>query len=336
MSDYPDSEREAFQELVDRADSFESSDSPEEDTAPSPDLEWAYGPLKNGVKSVVRGYSKLLMLDAAGGLGKTHQIKGVLRDELGPEGQDTGSYSQDTFGWLYKAGYTTPLALYESLWEARHGDVLFLDDMSGITTNDKCVEMLKAATDTQGPENMVTYESSSPPELGPHNREIETFNFEGKIIMSFNDTPSNRHFDALQDRSWLGSAYNLNFSYEDRLRLIEEVAKSDDISTLPYETRKETVEWIKQVTDPSMPVSIRTLKGVLTAREACHFEDDISGWERDALAVFDLNYDKYLIWQMREDMDMPVEEQIETFKEKTGRSRGYYYDQLSSIKAARD
>ena len=333
MSDLPESENDQLRTLMERAESWQPN---QPETTPEPDLEWAYGPLKNYVRMCVHGYAKLFMLDAAGGLGKTYNIKRVLEDELGAEGQNAGSPRMDKRGWMHKAGYSTPLALFESLWEARHGDVLFLDDMSGITKNDKCVEMLKAATDTEGDENWVTYESSSPPELGDDDKEVQRFNFQGSLIMSFNDTPSNRHFDALEDRAAGSSAYRLDFPYEDRLRLITEIAKHGEISPLPYEMRMEMVDWIKTVTDPSIDVSIRTLKSVLDIRQfAVDSEDDID-WEHMCLEAFDLDYEKYLIYEMRKDDEMPVSEQVEKYKEKTGKSQGQYYDKLSEIKTKRN
>ena len=331
----PDSEADQLAELRERAESFEPSDEPQ--TTEEPDLEWAYAPLKNYTRMCVRGYAKLFMLDAAGGLGKTYNIKKVLRNELGEQGKGSGNVEEDTRGWIYKAGYTTPLALFESLWQARHGDVLFLDDMSGITSNSKCVEMLKAATDTEGEENWVTYESSSPPEVGPNGKQVQAFNFRGSLIMSFNDTPTDsKHFSALEDRAAGGSAYRLDFSYEDRLRLINEIAKASEISPLSYEMRMEMVEWLETVTDPSIEVSIRTLKSVLDIRQFAEESQDSVDWEHMCLEAFDLDYERYLIYKMRRDSEMSVMEQIETYKEKTGKSQGHYYNKMEEIKAKRN
>jgi hypothetical protein len=335
MTDLPESENDQLEELRERAESFESTDST--DGAPSsPQTDWAYETLRNFTRMVVDEYEKLFMLDAKGGLGKTYNIKDVLTRTLGPEGEGAGEPQSKHRGWVYKAGHTTPLALFESLWMARHNDVLFLDDMSGLSNSDKCVQMLKAATDTEGEENWVTYESSRTPTLGPHETPVETFNFRGQIIISFNETPDNDDFRALEDRAAGSGAYTLDFDYDDRMRLIREIAKSDDISTLPYDVRNECVEWVETVSDPSLEPSIRTLESVLRIREYAEESNESVDWQKMALESFDLNYEKYLIWKMRTESEMPVSEQVDTFIDKTGRSQGYYYDLLSEMRQTRN
>jgi len=335
----PDTEADIIQRMHERSDNYLPTPV---DCKEEPDIEWAYGPLKEFTRMVVHDFSKLFMLNADGGLGKTYTVKQTLRESLGPEGVGAHSLDDDERGWIYKAGHTTPLALFESLWEARHGDILFLDDMSGITKNDKAVEMLKAATDTDGETNKVVYESSRTPELGPQNKKVDNFTFRGGIIMSFNDTPDdNNHFNALEDRAAGGSAYELTFSYDERIRLLEEIAKSDDISNLPYETRMNMVDWIKTVTDPSMAPSIRTLKSVLDAREyAASMSHDVD-WEQMCFEAFDFNRELYLIYTLMQ-RDIPVKEetagpnedsQVGLFKAKTGKSSGYYFDKKSELRS---
>ncbi len=289
-----------------------------------PDLEWAYGSLENLVRMVAFDYEEFVMLDAPGGLGKTYNIKHYLEELLGPMGRE----------WDYQSGYTTPLELYKTLYQ-NQDKVLFLDDMSGITKNDKCVNMLKEATDTEGEENWVYWKSSKTPETKQGQELNEAFCFRGAIIMSFNDVPENRHFEALESRAAGSRAYKLDFSYEERIKIIKEVAKNDDMSPLSYPIRKDVIEWIESVTDPSVEVNIRTLVKALNMREA--YEDGvIDNWEKTALEVFDLNYEKYLILQLWESDEYDsVEEQIEVFEKKTGRSRGHYYNLKGELKVSR-
>jgi len=283
-------------------------------------LDRFYGPLEKYTKMVTGGYTKLLMLDAKGGLGKTHNVKQVCRQELrDPEAQ-----------FYHVQGFTTPLELYKTLWKAqREGTVLFLDDVSGITKKTKAVDMLKAATDTEGQENWVSYQTSRDIEhpYRPHKTINTEFCFRGSIIMSFNETPDNRHFEALKDR---GTYYQLSFSYSERLELIREIAKSDDFSPLTVEQQIDTAEWIADVTDRSMEVSIRTFDEVCQMR---HFgEQESVDWTDMALEIFNINPAKHMILQMREAADMPVSEQIERFTEETGYGQTKYYDLLSELR----
>jgi hypothetical protein len=290
-----------------------------DDTDPS--LDKYYGNLRNYVRMVTSGYSNLLMLDAKGGLGKTHNVTETLSEEL------------DDDLWVHQKGFTTPIELYKTLYKARHEDaVLFLDDMSGVTSNTKAIDMLKAATDTQGEENWVEYRTSRDIDHPLIEGETlpNTFCFRGSIIMSFNETPDNRHFQALKDR---GTFYNLSFSYQERLELISEVAQLPEFSNLSVSIQEETADWIRSVTDSSYEVTIRTFEEVLKMREFSQEAD--ANWEKMALEIFDMNYEKHLIIQMREANDMPIEQQVEAWCDETGYGSSKYYDFLSEIKNER-
>jgi hypothetical protein len=287
----------------------------------SADLEPFYGNLRNYVRMVTGGYSNLLMLDAKGGLGKTHNVLEVLEDECEPS------------DWYHQKGFTTPIELFKTLWQAREeGSVLFLDDMSGVTNNTKAIDMLKAATETQGEVNVVQYRTSQDIEHPTVTGAVlpNTFSFRGRIVMSFNDTPDNRHFDALKDR---GTYYNLSFDYQERLELISEVAKLPDFSPLTVSEQKETAEWVKSVTNASFDVTIRSFEEVCNMRHFSNEND--ANWEKMALEIFDLDYRKHRIIQLREDTELSVEQQVEAWTDETGYSRSTYYDLLDEIRHER-
>ena len=283
-----------------------------------PDLDRFYGSLHDYVRMVTRGYSQLLMLDARGGLGKTYNVRSILEEEC-----DGDSNSTDE--WIHQSGFTTPIELFKTLWKSRHADtVLFLDDMSGIAGNQKAVDMLKAATDTDGSENVVQYRSS---------RDIEhpfmdgvtlpnTFTFRGRIIMSFNDTPDTKHFEALKDR---GTYYEMCFNYQERLDLIREITCVDEISGLSIEKQVETAEWIADVTDASYDVTIRTFEEICTMREFAGNEG--GNWKKMAYDLFDMDWIKHRIISMRDD-GVPIQKQCEELDI----SRGTYYDRLDELR----
>jgi hypothetical protein len=285
-------------------------------------LDQFYGNLRNYVKMVTGGYSNLLMLDARGGLGKTHNVRETLSEEVHDD------------HWVHQNGYTTPIELYKTLWKARHETaVLFLDDMSGVTRSTKAIDMLKAATDTQGDENVIEYRTSQDIDHPYIEGETlpNTFTFRGSIIMSFNNTPDNRHFDALRDR---GTYYNFTLSYQERLDLIDEIAKLPDFSDLSVEEQIETAEWVRTATDPSFEVTVRTFEEVCQMR--IFGNETGANWEKMALEVFDMDYEEHLVLKMRESMDMTVDEQVERFIEETGTSRSHYYDVWDEVRDKRE
>ncbi len=292
------------------------------DSGVEANIESFYGNLRNYVRMVTRGYSNLLMLDAKGGLGKTHNVIETLQDE----------YESDD-RWVHMKGFTTPLELYKTLWKARHADgTLFLDDMSGVTSNTKAIDMLKAATDTQGAENVVEYRTSRDIDHPLLDGETlpNTFTFRGSIIMSFNDTPDNRHFDALRDR---GTYYQFRLSYQERLDLIDAIAGLDDFSELTVSEQKHIFDWIETVTDSSFDVTIRTFEEICQMYEFS--KDSSANWQEMALEIFNIDYRKYRIIEMREAMDMTVDEQVETWCDEFGKSQSTYYDEWDEIRDER-
>jgi len=298
------------------------STNPSGDGDASAPLDDFYGNLRNYVRMVTGGYSNLLMLDAKGGLGKTHNVIETLQEEYDHEDR-----------WVHQKGFTTPLELYKTLWQARFEDgTLFLDDMSGVTNNTKAIDMLKAATDTQGSENVVEYRTSRDIDHPFIDGETlpNTFTFRGSIIMSFNDTPDNRHFDALQDR---GTYYQFRLSYQERLDLLDAIAELDDFSALTIPEQREIAQWIRTVTDSSFDVTIRTFE------EICQMYDFATStgesWEKMALEIFDVDYERYRIIEMRENAEMSVEEQIETWCDEFGKSQSTYYDRLDEVRDER-
>lgn len=282
-----------------------------------------YGGLHSHVRMLSRGYTKLVMLDGRGGLGKTYHTKNVLSSEI--EREDTEIERS-----IYQSGFTTPLELYKTLWQAREKDtVLFLDDVSGLTAN-KALDMLKSATDTDQNHNIVQYQTSStidhPTE--PERELQQRFVFRGKIVMSFNETPDDAHFDALRDR---GEYYRLSLDYDDVSTIITLLAEKEDFSDLTVEKQKDVAEWLVRVTDSSMPVSIRTYVSACAKRHFVENESDVDmSWQEMALDVLPTDGEKALIAHLRE-QDLSVEEQVERFVEETGLSERTYYRRFDEL-----
>lgn len=308
--------------MVERSSPFDSDSYDFEDADENPpDLDRFYSSLRNYVKMITGGYHRLFMLDAAGGLGKTYNVTDVLKEEL------------DVSDWTHQRGFTTPVELYKTLYQAQErGHVLFLDDMSGLRKNQKAIDMLKAATETDGEENWIEYRTSKDLEHPEDATQTlpNTFCFRGNIIMSFNDTPDTEDFNALKDRSVF---YQFELDYEERLDLCREAAKLSDFSDLTVNEQQEVAEWIAKVTNPAIDVSLRTFEEVCNMRHYGQMESQ--DWERMAFEVFDLDYERHLIIRLREDSDASIEKQIQYFKQQTGRSESYYYKLMSEIKSKR-
>lgn len=113
------------------------------------------------------GENSSLIVSGSAGIAKTTTVINVL-ESLGVE-------------YSHKKGSVTPVSFYRMLYENKaHGTVLVLDDISGIL-EEKCIEILKSATDSQ-PKRLVGWHSSRKV-LDEDGEEIPNeFIFEGSII----------------------------------------------------------------------------------------------------------------------------------------------------------
>lgn len=208
----------------------ETYSAPSIDTGSEPNLKQYYWKLREYARMVCRGTTNALLLEAGPGIGKSYQIIETLEHEVGPR------------GYTKMSGYSSPLALYQKLYEASGGQVLFLDDIEGLLENDKALSLLKQATWSERGQRFVEWQSTTSLVEAP-----EKFAFNGRIIMCFNETPSDDLiFDSLRDRCL---PYEISFTYEERLDIMHEVAKA------PYEglrrdERDEVVAWVKRNTSP--------------------------------------------------------------------------------------
>jgi len=202
------------------------------------------------VRAIAKGYHDALMINAKHGIGKSYQIQKTLTNELGAEGYKTQS------------GYCPPFQFYKKLWEVEsdpNQDVLFLDDIEGLINNKKALAILKQATWSETDKRYVEWNSSTSKLQNDQGQDIPPkFEFTGRIIMCFNDVPDDPIVHSLQDRCFY---YELQFTYEQRLKLIHSVAKKGvNEHNIEKETRLDIADWIKEVTtSATKDVNLRTL-----------------------------------------------------------------------------
>ena len=202
------------------------------------------------VRAIAKGHHDALMINAKHGIGKSYQIQKTLTNELGADGYKTQS------------GYCPPFQFYKKLWEVEDDpdqEVLFLDDIEGLINNKKALAILKQATWSETDSRYVEWNSSSSKLQNDNGEDIPAkFEFTGRIIMCFNDIPDDPIVHSLQDRCFY---YELQFTYEQRLKLIRAVAeKGVNEHNIEEETRLEIADWIKEVTtSATKDVNLRTL-----------------------------------------------------------------------------
>ena len=227
----------------------EQSDEQLPDTT-KPDVGDIYRTMETYVRMAARGEKEGVLLKSRPGIGKSHQIQEILDEEVGRDDSMCWSYS-------FKSGYVSPLSLYETLYEEQaEGNVLVMDDVEGVASNESAAALLKAALEGQGSgdERWVEWDSKSSklPEEVP-----ERFQFRGSLIMIFNSVPDgNKHWEAVKSRCF---DYEFTITYDERMDLIREVAKVP-YEDLDYSERMEIANWlIDQTTSNMEHIDLRSL-----------------------------------------------------------------------------
>ena len=242
-----------------------------------------------------------LTLQGEGGVGKTVLVLGEVRAALTPE------------EWGYKNGYTTPLALYQTLYEHRDRKVLILDDVEGVFTSERALSVLKAALWEVDGARLVQWDSKSDKMDGLPSQ----FFMRAKLIILCNRIP---HSDDLSMRALLSRtiSYEVAFSYQQKLSLCWRFLNREH--SLTDEQRSAVWRLLQECTNvATRDFNFRTLR-----RAIAFVRYDVGKAEalfRATLAV-DEHREAYLA-ALKE--AVRVADQVRIFTSLTGKSRATFF-----------
>jgi hypothetical protein len=158
------------------------------------------------------------------GLGKSFNTIKALSDLKLKKGED----------YEILSSWVTPMELYKFLYENRAKDkITILDDVSGIFANKINIGIILSALWGEG-KRIVHYHSSS------GKLEVPTsFIYEGKMVWCVNSLP--KELESVKSRCFF---YELKFTYAEKIKLLYEIAKLQEIPL-------EIVDFIKENSDES-------------------------------------------------------------------------------------
>lgn len=269
------------------------------------DLDDLYYHLMHFVSSVAEGYQRSMVIESKPGIGKSYNIEKTLEDEVGEN------------GYVKLAGHSSPLALYQKLQD--HQDkVIFLDDCSAVLKDRQSMEIIKAATETEVDERMISWNSNAS-QLNT-DRYDEEFEFSGQIIICANNIPDSGNtaeiMNSLVDRSLV---YDLDFTYRQRIDLIKQIAYIHE-TDIPVDKRMEIAEWIENVTGPEFQgVNIRTMFLCFN-----QYRYDQSKWKELASEIINIDVELGFIRDMLEKKDT-VQEARKAYEEEFDKSRATFF-----------
>ena len=266
----------------------------------TPELDKYFGVVKELVKIVVNGNATGLVIYGEAGLGKTYTILQTLAECGKKLGED----------YIYISTHITPLELVNLLYKYQDR-IIVLDDVEKLLLDEKTIGILKSALWSSVGKRIITYYSTSEKLEAP-----EEFEFRGKVILLLNKIPK-RNKEIVESLLSRVLTYKLDFSYEERLKIMYEMAK---ILKIPL----EVVDFLKSKFTPALKnFNFRTLIQLNIIKQ---YYNENPNWKNVAEKLLEQNIDKRMkvVWELM-NSNLSVKEQVERFREMTGMSRRTYF-----------
>ncbi len=260
----------------------------------------AYFEMEKYIEMVCKNLSNFCIVASAGGLAKTWSSQAILHKKK--------------IDYAYLNSFTSPLELYNFLYDNAENKVILIDDTEGIWDNKAVISLLKNATELNG-DRTISWNSTTS-KLQDRNN---TSKFTSRIILLTNQIPNinkNPHIQALINRAFV---CRLNFSYKEKMDIISEVSKKK-YKTITSTTRGNIFDFIKRNTsEATQDLSIRTL---IKCYHFYMFDKNI--WQELAIKLLKADPRKELVIKLG-NSGMPVKNQIQEYFEKTGHSRADFF-----------
>lgn len=193
-------------------------------TIASKELEALYHIPRSYIEMVADKQARGLLLYGESSLGKSYWVKKVLKE-------------RNVKDYFFVSGHITPMRFYQKLYQAKD-DLVVFDDVD-ILGNQIILNMIKACLN-ENSGNVVEYHTTKKMDIP------SSFIFNGQVIILLNDIPKrNEHLKAIESRVL---KYHLQFTREEILKIIFEIAHKFEIDGTKKEERIEIAKWIKDNT----------------------------------------------------------------------------------------
>ena len=196
---------------------------------------------------VMNGVVNSMIVSGEGGLGKTYTVMNMVRRAGLIEDVD----------YIRVAGFTTPKALYRTLYNY-NGKTLIFDDCDSAFKDPTSANILKSALDSNKRRRISWYSERA--EKG-EDALPEYFDFEGKVIFITN-IPLNRFSDALRSRSY---CIDLTMSYVDKIERMEHIIE-DICPEYDMDIKMDALTFLKEQGKAVRSLNFRTLEKVVKIR----------------------------------------------------------------------
>ena len=221
-----------------------------EEEREDPDL--VFKKLQKYVKMVIKGINPSVILCGAPGVGKTYNVKQLLKANGYHEGHNLATIK----------GKCTPRVLYTTLMEYKDkGCIVLIDDADGLVgpnAPEDCINILKAALDSEGDDEgrLVSYGVAGPIKDDEGTPLPKKFYYNGGVIVITNYNAGSLD-TALRGRSFI---QDIHFNKEDLLERIKKLLPAIDPEHLTAKSKMKAYDYLIELSnsDAEMEVSIRT------------------------------------------------------------------------------
>jgi hypothetical protein len=236
---------------------MESANQPNKYEVPEFDINKRFEMLSNFTKMTLKGLVNSALITGEGGLGKSYTVLKELQEMNLVEHED----------YVVIKGYSTPKALYATLYENANKIVIF-DDCDSILKDAIALNILKGALDTYE-KRTISWMSR-----GPFSDDLpDSFDFNGQVIFISN-LKLNKIDQAVRSRA---IAVDVSMNNNEKIQRIRSII-SDILPEYDVKTKEEVLEFLEQNIHITRTFNIRTFQNVIKV----HVQYNGKDWEEAA------------------------------------------------------
>lgn len=262
-----------------------------------------YNALREYIKETIKGFIPSTIIVGSGGLGKSVMTIKTLQEEL-----------KNPDDWEEITGFTTPLSLFQRLYEFRNKKVLMIDDTEGIFNNYKSISLLKGALWEKNAKRLIQYTTTAKQNVNfPH-----TFEIKANLIILANRIPREQDIStsAMLSRANL---VRIELSNKEILEIIGYILENN--KELSEDDKKELFKILKDnITNAVKHFNFRTLDKLI-----CHYKYNPSKAEELFKHSLDIDEDIKIMETAMKIYPHQTTSQITYFMENTGKSRRTFF-----------
>ena len=265
----------------------------------TPNVDKYYNKLYGYLNTLTKSDAYGLIVTGDTGIGKSYQIRKFLE--------------KNNINYEILTTFTSPLELYMLLYENKDKQIIVIDDVIKILDNDVSKGILLSALWGIGEKRFIEYKTTSSKLKVP-----SKFELNAKIILICNELPSK--MENVLSRVLY---YNLDFNYRERIKLIYEICK---LNNIPLEIAK----FIENNTNEATKTEFLNLRTPIKFFQI--YKSNSENWKTLCLEQLQFDEDLLIVYELLK-RSISDRERIEEFIEKTGKSRRTYFRYKKKLSA---